>query len=526
MKNEIIYKYEPLWGDWKIEEILGRGSVGNVYKLSRDFFGEKQYSAVKVISIPTDEQYNMFISSSGHSNDSKVFFEDLAKEIAKEINLLYQLKGHSNIIAYEDHMIKNVDDKWHIFIRMEYAECLSNYIKSKTFSRKQILKLGIDICSALEFCHSRGIMHRDVKEENIFVSINSNAFKLGDFSVSKETTALNMAQTKVGTLNYMPPEIINGKTYNKTVDMYSLGLVLYKLFSNGRLPFLPKHPDPISFTDIEQAYIRRLKGDIIPKPDGLRDDISKIILKTCDYDPNKRYQNVETLKRSLEKIYYNMASSSNNSQQNSNYNISSTNNTSSSNLESITVPINTNVVKPNPVNLSRPPKKSSNSSFVDKTTIVNNDSSKTPVVNNYSNKSYGSNAETVAVDSLNTSFDNSNNISSNNKYSNDKYNNNNKYNNPNNMSNNSSNKIQNKQSSFNNFKNAPNNSANKQIYGYNSPNNYNHQKNQYNNPNSYGGNTTTKTKKNNLLKIILLIFSIIALFFIALFIFILLLLLN
>ncbi|MEN8904682.1 MAG: serine/threonine-protein kinase, partial [Clostridiales bacterium] len=307
MKNEIIYNYEPLWGEWKVEELLGKGSIGSVYKLSRDFFGEKQYSAVKVMSIPTEEQYNMYISSSGHSGDSKEFFEDLVKQIAKEINLLYQLKGHSNIITYEDHMIKNVGEKWHIFIRMECATCLSDYMANKTMETKEILQLGIDMCKALEFCHNRGIMHRDVKEENIFVSLNSKSFKLGDFSVSKETDSLSMAQTKVGTLNYMPPEIINGKTYNKNVDLYSLGLVLYKLLNKGRLPFLPNHPVKISINDIEQSYIKRLRGDVIPKPLGVNNEISNIILKACEYNPLKRYQNVEELKRELEKIFLNFS---------------------------------------------------------------------------------------------------------------------------------------------------------------------------------------------------------------------------
>jgi serine/threonine protein kinase len=302
MENEIIYSYEPLWGQWKIENYVGSGSVGKVYKISRDVFNKKHYAAVKVMTIPTQEQYDNFISSLGSFDNSKKYFEDLAKQIANEINLLYELKGHSNIIAYEDHMIENINDKWHILIRMEYIQSLKDYLKNETLTKENIIKLGIDICNALIHCHKKNILHRDIKEENLFVSDNFEFFKLGDFSVSKEYKSLNSAKTKVGTLNYMPAEVIKGESYNKNVDLYSLGLVLYKLLNKNRLPFLPKYPENITLNDVEQAYFKRISGTPLDNPLEADSDLSKIIKKSCSYLPKNRYQSAEEMKMDLEKL--------------------------------------------------------------------------------------------------------------------------------------------------------------------------------------------------------------------------------
>ncbi|MEN8905241.1 MAG: serine/threonine-protein kinase [Clostridiales bacterium] len=308
MNNDIVYKYEPLWGEWKVEKLIGEGSIGKVYKISRDLYGKKHYSAVKVIKIPTKEQYESYIDSieKNLNYDDKEFFEEIVKDIINEINFLYELKAHSNIIGYEDHMIKEEKDSWHIFIRMEYADNLKVYLKNKLLDNRDILRLGIDISNALILCHKKNILHRDIKEENIFISKTDNIFKLGDFSVSKELGKDTLAKTKVGTMNYMPPEIIKGEDYNKNVDIYCLGIVLYKLFNKGRLPYLPEFPKKINITDLEKAYLARVSNDYMKAPSEANEKIAKVILKACTYDKHKRYQTAEDLKKDLEICYENL----------------------------------------------------------------------------------------------------------------------------------------------------------------------------------------------------------------------------
>ncbi|MEN8905745.1 MAG: hypothetical protein ABF289_07295, partial [Clostridiales bacterium] len=61
--SDIVYNYEPLWGEWKIDGLIGEGSIGKVYKLSKELFGKKYYSAVKVITVPTKEQYENYVNT-------------------------------------------------------------------------------------------------------------------------------------------------------------------------------------------------------------------------------------------------------------------------------------------------------------------------------------------------------------------------------------------------------------------------------------------------------------------------------
>ena len=134
-KDNIIYKYEPLWGNWIVKEFLGQGSISEVYKVLKYEYDREYVSAVKVIKIPTIEQSKCFGMLYDGINDefTEVYYEAITDNIIKEIDLLYKLRGNSNIISYEDHMIKKVNSEniWHIFIRMEYAKfhCCDKFAK-------------------------------------------------------------------------------------------------------------------------------------------------------------------------------------------------------------------------------------------------------------------------------------------------------------------------------------------------------------------------------------------------------------
>ncbi|MEN8908341.1 MAG: serine/threonine-protein kinase, partial [Clostridiales bacterium] len=305
-KNDLIYSYEPIWGSWEIENLIGTGSTGNVYKVIRNEYNKKYESAVKFIVVPTFEQYKSVISyfNSGDINSVSEYFENIVQYILNEIELLYDLKEHGNIINYEDHLIKKIDNKneWHILIRMEYANSLDYHILNNKLSEKDIAKIGIDICSALDFCHNKNILHRDIKEANIFVSKNK-IYKLGDFSISKEVSDVTMAHTKIGTFTYMAPEVFNNKPYTKNADLYSLGIVLYKLLNHCRMPFLPEHPEKILPKDIEKSNMSRLSGEEITKPSSINDDFFLILKKACAFNQTQRYEKAIEMKKDLESIY-------------------------------------------------------------------------------------------------------------------------------------------------------------------------------------------------------------------------------
>lgn len=239
-KQASIYSYQPLFGSWNIEEEIGEGSFGIVYRISKEEMGEKYESAVKLITIPTKEQYREAEVSIGTGEDTlNTYFEDIIKNIVKEVRLLHSLSGNTNIVGYLDHSVKKHDNDlgWDILIRMEYVTSLRKYLKDHRMTREQVIRLGFNICTAIELCSKKGIIHRDIKDDNIFIN-EDGAFKLGDFGIARELSKSGRAASMRGTHLYMAPEIYRGDKYDAAVDVYSLGIVLYKLLNNGRMPFI------------------------------------------------------------------------------------------------------------------------------------------------------------------------------------------------------------------------------------------------------------------------------------------------
>lgn len=296
-------KYEPLWGSWHIEKSVGQGSFGKVYKISKEEWGYKYESALKVISIPSMDQYHEAVAAIG--NDEKLlnlYFEDAVKNIINEIVVLYKLRGNSNIVSYEDHMVEKQENKaaWDILIRMEYLTPLNKHLENKSITIDDVLNIGIDICTALELCSKNGIIHRDIKEENIFVS-KEDCFKLGDFGIAREFSKSLSASIR-GTPLYMAPEVYRGETYDVRSDLYSLGILLYKLSNNGRFPFMPPYPMELRISDSEASVEKRLSGNEIPLPCNVPHSLGEIIIKMCQFKPENRFSTPSAAKEALTEI--------------------------------------------------------------------------------------------------------------------------------------------------------------------------------------------------------------------------------
>ena len=153
---------------------------------------------------------------------------------------------------------------WDILIRMELLTPITSYMKTnKSFTRREIIRLGIDLCRALEVCQRYNIIHRDIKPANIFLS-ETEDFKLGDFGVARIASASTGASTRAGTVNYMAPEVFRGEKYTSNVDTYSLGLVMYQLLNANRMPLYPPYPQPMSPAQRERAQAQRLSGAVLP----------------------------------------------------------------------------------------------------------------------------------------------------------------------------------------------------------------------------------------------------------------------
>ena len=309
MDDRVIGK--QFFGSWTATEKIGEGAFGKVYRLERNNYGLIGRSALKIITIPQSEAEVKSLMSEGLSTENvKNYFSGLVKEIVNEIALMAKLKGNSNVVSYEDHSVVEHTDKigWDILIRMECLNPVLEFYQSHDVTRKDIIKLGIDICSALELCQKYNIVHRDIKPENIFVS-ESGDYKLGDFGIARTVEKTMGGLSKKGTYTYMAPEVYKGESYGTNIDIYSLGIVLYRFLNNNRTPFMPNETTEVTYSQREQALVKRMSGAELPPPVNATDRLAEIVLKACAYDSSKRYSSPTQMKEDLQAVYYNTSDS-------------------------------------------------------------------------------------------------------------------------------------------------------------------------------------------------------------------------
>ena len=305
MDNEYYKRYEPFFGSWHIKRFIGAGSYGKVFEIERRDFDMVFTGALKAITIPADKsEYEQVLEAGMDREGASTYFRDYVQELNREIALMSRLKGHSNIVSYEDHQIIPHEDGigWDILIRMELLRPINDALRqNKSFTRAEVIRLGTDLCRALEVCGQYNIIHRDIKPANIFIS-DTGDYKLGDFGVARIASASTGASTRAGTVNYMAPEVFRGEKYTANVDIYSLGLVMYQLLNANRMPFYPPYPQPITFSAAEQARARRLAGEALPLPSGAQDALGQLVCKACAPDPAQRFVGPLALRKALEAL--------------------------------------------------------------------------------------------------------------------------------------------------------------------------------------------------------------------------------
>ena len=275
--------WNEIWPDWQLKNVIGRGAYGIVYRAVRFLDGKEEESAIKVISLPHDEMEIEQLRSEGMTEEeTQNYFASLANEFYEEIQTMKALNGSVSIVNVQDSAIvpRQGEFGWNILIRMECLTPLVEYLDGRMLTEAEVTALGIDLCRALEVCEEHGILHRDIKPENIFVDKEGH-FKLGDFGIAKQLEATTGAFTRVGTPFYSAPEVADGKRYDRRVDIYSLGLVLYRLLNNGKLPFMPEKR-LLTPGDRRMALERRLNGETLPPPAEASGRLAQVILKACE----------------------------------------------------------------------------------------------------------------------------------------------------------------------------------------------------------------------------------------------------
>ncbi len=257
---------------YKILEKLGEGGMGVVYKAEDTKL--KRFVALK------------FLPQSLTSNEiEKARFLQEA-QAASALN-------HANVCTIHDIQ----EHEGTQFIVMEFVDGVTLRRKIPIQKVADALAYAIQIGDALQEAHGRGIVHRDIKSDNIMVS-SKNQIKVMDFGLAKLKGSLKLTRTSstVGTLAYMAPEQIQGGEVDARSDIFSFGIVLYEMLT-GRTPFRGEHEAAIMYSILNEEPESVLKH----RPD-LPPELDRIIRRALEKDPEDRYQHTDDMTSEIRRI--------------------------------------------------------------------------------------------------------------------------------------------------------------------------------------------------------------------------------
>ena len=263
-------------GRYSIESLVGVGGMANVYR-GTDLKTSNQI-AVKVLK---DE----FLDN-----------EELVRRFKNESKAI-SILSHPNIVKVYD---VSVTDKLQ-YIVMEYVDgiTLKEYLKQRggALTWKETVHFATQILSALQHAHSKGIIHRDVKPQNIML-LADGSIKMMDFGIARFSRAQSqtVSDKAIGSVHYISPEQAKGERTDARTDIYSVGVMLYEMLS-GRLPFDGDGAVSIAIMQISEKP--KPLAEIAPQtPAGLR----QITEKAMEKDPDKRYQSAQEMLAAIEEF--------------------------------------------------------------------------------------------------------------------------------------------------------------------------------------------------------------------------------
>jgi len=178
---------------------------------------------------------------------------DAKQNIKNEVSILRSI-NHESIISISDIFQTDSDYFYLVMERVKGGELFNRIVENGTFSESNARLLCKSMLRAVKYCHDRGIVHRDLKPENILlVAKNSFEIKLCDFGSAGRCRKGEFLETFCGTMNYMAPEMVEGRQYNESVDMWSLGVILFVTIA-GYNPFEDYDHDKLRRLIIDGHY--------------------------------------------------------------------------------------------------------------------------------------------------------------------------------------------------------------------------------------------------------------------------------
>lgn len=257
---------------YEIIELIGSGGMANVYKALCHRLN--RYDAVKIM------------------RDETAANTELRRRFRAESQAVAML-SHPNIVSVYD--VSHNDDVEYIVMELIDGITLKQYLQKKSvLDPSEVLDFTIQTAKALEHAHSKGIIHRDIKPQNIML-LKDGMIKVADFGIAslENTVEENNGET-VGSVHYIAPEQARGEAPDARSDIYSLGIVMYEMLT-GRLPY-------VGNSDVEVA-VKHMNTDPVTPRDivpSIPEELERICLKAMNSNIDERYQSASEMLADLE----------------------------------------------------------------------------------------------------------------------------------------------------------------------------------------------------------------------------------
>jgi len=260
-------------GRFTLLKVIGRGGMGTVYKAKDNVLDRPV--ALKIIE-----------KAVAGSSDIGAHFLREARAAAKLI--------HPNIVTVFDAEQDEETSEYYIVMELVEGKTVKQILsEGRKLPLEEVLMIGKQVCVALDFAHSKNVIHRDIKNSNILWTADKVA-KLMDFGLARVIQEISSFQTIVGgTPHYMSPEQVLGNETDARSDIYSLGISLFEMLT-GCVPFLKG--------DIGYHHLHTPAPSPRSFNSEITEDIEKVILKCLEKDPDKRFQTAKELLAALEAI--------------------------------------------------------------------------------------------------------------------------------------------------------------------------------------------------------------------------------
>ena len=275
----------PLLDGFSLGQAISDHSGVECYPAMRDD-SEKRY-IVKKISLPASQVQVEALLLTGVYRDAEAvgaYYRELAQGVCEEVRILEKLSGQRGFVPYQGCQVEQMEEGigYEVHLLSRYRKTLDRFTRRNPMTHLGAVNLGIDLCAALAVSREAGWLYVDLKPENIYL-FGDQEYRIGDLGfVAMDSLAYASLPDRYRSI-YTAPEVADAyASLNATMDTYALGLVLYQIYNEGKLPFAPEE---------RQVWLDQLAdGGSVAPPSCADPEMAEIICKACAYAPEDRWQ--------------------------------------------------------------------------------------------------------------------------------------------------------------------------------------------------------------------------------------------